>query len=175
MILLLLPVTLAASLAGVSFPDSAQLGGQPVVLNGLGLREKYFVDVYVGGLYLKSPTHSGAAAIAADEPKRVVMHFIYRAVTREQMLETFLEGFGDAATGPQAANVSRMQGWVPAAGVKRGDELSFDYVPGTGTSMMLNGRPLGTIAGTDFMKLVFGIFLGPRPPTAALKSGMLGQ
>jgi hypothetical protein len=175
MLLSLLHVALAGSLAGVTLPDTAQVAGTAVKLNGMGLREKYFIDVYVGGLYLVTPTHDGRRAIAADEAKRVVMHFIYRAVTREQMLETFLEGFGSAATGPQAANVATMSGWVPAAGVKAGDELAFDYGPGVGTSMLLNGRKLGTIPGSDFMRLVFGIFLGDHPPTAALKAGLLGQ
>ena len=175
MLLSLLPLALAGSLAGVTLPDSVQLGGQAVRLNGLGLREKYFIDIYVGGLYLKTPTHEAANAIAADEPKRVVMHFIYKKVSREQMLETFMEGFGATATGPEAGNVATMGTWVPAAGVARGDEMGFDYVPGTGTSMTLNGRTLGSIPGTAFMKMVFGIYLGARPPTAALKAGLLGQ
>lgn len=174
MLSLLFTLAHAGSLAGVTLPDQVTVGGQAVTLNGLGLREKYFLDIYVGGLYLQHPTHDAAAAIKADEPKRVVMHFIYKAVTREQMLETFMEGFGEAASGPRAADIATMKAWVPEAGVKKGDELGFDYEPGKGTSMVLNGRTLGTIAGVDFMKLVFGIYLGAKPPTAELKAGMLG-
>ncbi len=175
MLALLLSLAHAGSLAGVTFPDRVSVGGQPVALNGLGLREKYFVDIYVGGLYLQTPTHDAAAAIAADEPKRVVMHFIYRTVTRDQMLETFREGFGSAASGPHAATIGKMESWVPSAGVKQGDELGFDYVPGQGTSMVLNGRSLGTVPGPEFMRLVFGIYLGPKPPTPELKAGLLGR
>ncbi len=173
-LLLVTPLALAESLAGVTLPDSATVGGEVVALNGLGLREKFFLDIYVGGLYLQHPTHTASVAIAADEPKRVVMHFTYKSITKDQMLETFTEGFGDAASGPQGSNIAKMAEWVPAGGVKAGDELSFDYVPGLGTSMMLNGRVLGTIPGTEFMKLVFGIYLGPKPPTPELKAGMLG-
>lgn len=172
--ILTLSFALAATLAGVTMPDTATVGTEPVVLNGLGLREKYTIDIYVGGLYLRNPTRSGTAAIAADEPKRVVMQFIYRAVTRQQMLDTFYEGFGDAAKGAHADSVAKMQSWVPADGVKRGDRIAFDYAPGAGTTMTLNGRALGNIPGAEFMKLVFGIFLGPRPPTEALKAGLLG-
>lgn len=175
MLTLLFSLAQAGTLAGVTLPDQVTLGGQSVALNGLGLREKYFLDIYVGALYLQHPTHDASAAIKADEPKRVVMHFIYKAVTREQMLETFNEGFGAAATGPHAADIKAMEAWVPADGVKKGDELGFDYVPGKGTSMVLNGRTLGTIAGAEFMKLVFGIYLGPKPPTAELKAGLLGS
>lgn len=164
----------AASLAGVTLPDQVKVAGQSITLNGLGLREKYFVDIYVGGLYLQHPTHDAAGAIAADEPKRVVMHFVYKAVTHAQMLATFQEGFGDRASGPQAKNVATTGSWVPAAGVKRGDELAFDYAPAVGTTMTLNGVALGTIPGADFMRLVFGIYLGEKPPTEELKAGMLG-
>lgn len=163
----------AATLAGVALPDAATVGGQRVELNGLGLREKLFIDIYVGGLYLAHRTTDGAAAIAADEPKRVVMHFIYSKVTREQMIETFEEGFaGLPGVAAQRANIDQMIGWVPAQ-VVAGDELVFEYIPGRGTSMVLNGKVLGTIAGTDFMKLVWGIYLGPHPPTEDLKRGML--
>ncbi len=174
MLTLILHTALAASLAGVTLPDQVTVAGQAITLNGLGLREKYLLDIYVGALYLQHPTHDAAAAIAADEPKRVVMHFVYKAVTHEQMLATFQEGFGDRSAGPQGKNVATMGSWVPEAGVKRGDELGFDYTPGVGTTMTLNGTALGTIPGADFMKMVFGIYLGPKPPTEELKAGMLG-
>lgn len=163
----------AASLAGVTLPDAANVGSARVTLNGVGLREKLFLDIYVGGLYLTHPTKDAAAAIAADEPKRVVMHFIYSKVTKEQMVETFNEGFGgQPGVAAEKANIDKLIGLVPAQ-VVAGDELSFDYAPGKGTSLLLNGQTLGTIPGSAFMKLVWGIYLGPHPPTEDLKRGMM--
>ena len=77
-LLLALSPAHAASLAGVTLADTATVGGQPVVLNGMGLREKYFLDIYVGGLYVPAKTASAAAILAADSPRRMVMHFLYR-------------------------------------------------------------------------------------------------
>ena len=52
----------AADLAGVTMPDSVQVGNTTLVLNGLGLRTKIVVKVYVAGLYLPenppTPTES---------------------------------------------------------------------------------------------------------------------
>lgn len=174
MLAILLAATVhAATLAGVTLPDAANVGPARVTLNGIGLREKLMLDIYVGGLYLSHPTRDGSAAIAADEPKRVVMHFIYSKVTKEQMVDTFMDGFaGQPGLAAEKANVDKLISLVPAQ-VVAGDELSFDYVPGKGTSMVLNGSTLGTIPGTSFMKLVFGIYLGPHPPTEDLKRGML--
>lgn len=173
--LLLLPSADAGTLAGVTLPDTATVGGQTVSLNGMGLREKYMIDIYVGGLYLTQPTHDGAAAIAADAPKRVVMHFIYSEVTYDQMIETFEEGFGQMpAAASQRSNIELIKSWVPPT-VHKGEQIVFDYVPGKGTTMSVAGQVKGTIPGSDFMKLIFGIYLGDHPPTAALKRGLLGQ
>jgi hypothetical protein len=41
---------LASSLAGVTLPDTVQAGGSTLVLNGLGVRTKIGVKVYIAGL-----------------------------------------------------------------------------------------------------------------------------
>ena len=54
LILAILPVApaQAAELGGVELADTATVGDQTLVLNGLGLRKKAIFKVYVGGLYL---------------------------------------------------------------------------------------------------------------------------
>ncbi len=172
--LLLASLALAKSLAGVSLPDASTVAATPVVLNGIGLREKYFLDIYVGGLYLPAPSRDAGAIIAAEVPKRIEMHFVYREVSRDQMLASFREDFGSQpGVADKTQYVDRIVGWLPAS-VQRGDVMAFEYLPGVGTRMMLNGKTLGTIAGQDFMRLVFGVYLGSKPPTEALKAGLLG-
>jgi hypothetical protein len=172
MLLLLFPTLAhARELAGVSVPDSATVGGQAVVLNGLGLREKYYIDVYVGALYLAKRTASGAEAIASDTPKRISMHFIYAQVTRDQLVETLREGFRHAPAAP-AGTLDQLCGLM--ADVKAGDVVSFDYVPGAGTAISVRGRVKGTIPSKEFMTSLWSVFLGTSPPTARLKAGMLG-
>ena len=51
---------------------------------------------------------------------------------------------------------------------------TFDYLPGTGTQISLNGRLLGTIAGVDFNRALLRIWLGNVPVQADLKKAMLG-
>lgn len=160
----------AASLAGVTLPDSAAVGGQTLALNGLGLREKYFIDIYVGGLYLAHPTHDAAAIIAADEPKRIVMHFVY-SVTRSQISDSFHEGFANSP-GATPDQVAQVIGAMPDS-IQTGQEVVIDYVPGKGTTFSVGGKQV-TIAGLPFMKSLFGIFVGAKPPTADLKAGLLG-
>jgi hypothetical protein len=37
------------------------------------------------------------------------------------------------------------------------------------------GQVKGTIPGAEFMRALWGIWLGAKPPSEALKDGMLGQ
>ncbi len=170
MLLLLLALAQAREIAGVTLPDSVSVGGQALQLNGVGLREKYYIDVYVGALYLPSKTKSGSEAISKDVAKRITMHFIYKQVTKDQLVETFAEGF--AKTSPPAGTADQLYGML--SDVKAGDEIVLDYVPGSGTTVTVRGKARGTIAGKEFMTALWTVFLGTSPPTAALKAGMLG-
>jgi hypothetical protein len=58
--------------------------------------------------------------------------------------------------------------------VKEGDEMIFTYVPGTGTTFSVNGADKVTVAGPAFGQLLFSVWLGPKPPNADLKKGILG-
>jgi hypothetical protein len=171
-LLLLALNAFAGTLAGVTMPDTATVDGQPVVLNGLGLREKYFFDIYVGGLYLPAKTTDAAKAIADDVPKRIAMHFVYGHVTQAQVNEAFDESFAKQGATAQEANKATLEGWMED--VVAGDVVQFDYAPGTGTTVTVKGVKKGTIPGADFMKALWTVYLGASPPTAALKSGMMG-
>ena len=50
------PLVSAREIAGVTIPDTAQLSpdGTTLVLNGAGVRRKFFFKIYVAGLYLPS-------------------------------------------------------------------------------------------------------------------------
>ena len=175
LILLSLPQLHAGTLSGVTLPETVQAGSQTLVLNGLGLRTKFMVKVYVGGLYLPQKSSDPTAILKPDTPKRIVMHFV-RDVSKDQLPDGFTEAF-DANT-PDAKktlkpDIDRFLGALDA--VKDGDEIVITYVPATGTAVTLAGKEKLTIAGPDFAKVIFSVWLGPKPPNAGLKKGILGQ
>src|SRR5215471_4626398 len=137
----------AASLAGVTMPDTVQVGGKTLVLNGLGLRTKYMVKVYVAGLYVEQKSSDANAIMKSDTPKRIVMHFVHN-VTKSQMTDAFNDGFQDNS--PDAVkgiktDIDKMLGALD--NVKDGEEMVFTYVPGTGTTLSIAGKDRVTIAG----------------------------
>ena len=165
----------AASLAGVTLPDTQQVGSTNLVLNGLGLRTKMMVKVYVAGLYLEQKSSDPSAIIKADAPKRIVMHFVHGA-SKSQMADAFNESFNDNspdAVKTMKADIDRLLAALEP--VKVGDQMVFTYVPGTGTSFAINDKEKLTIAGPAFGPVLFSVWFGPKPPNAGLKKGMLGQ
>jgi hypothetical protein len=163
----------AATLAEVTLPDSITVGNQTLVLNGLGLRTKLFMKIYVGGLYLEKKSGDAPAIIQSDTTKRVVLQFIYGEVTREQMVESFSDGFKANAAGAIKSQVDQFLGALDT--MKKGEQLVATYVPGTGTTLTVRGKDKLTIAGLPFAQALFSVWLGPKPPTSDLKSGMLGK
>ena len=165
----------AATLAGVTLPDTEQVGGKTLVLNGMGIRSKMMVKVYVGGLYLEQKSSDPNAIIKADAPKQIVMKMLHGA-SKSQMTDAFDEGFKDNtpdAVKTMKPDIDRLLGALDA--VSSGDTMVFTYVPGTGSSLTINGKEKVTIAGPAFGQVLFSVWLGPKPPNTDLKKGMLGQ
>lgn len=166
---------LGASLAGVTLPDSTEVGGRRLVLNGLGLRSRLMFKVYVAGLYLEQKSSDAEAIIKADAPKRMVLHFL-RSVSREQMVEAYTEAFDNNAPGSRTAlkdEIARlMAAFEPVAA---NDQMTFTYQPGAGTTLTIKGRDKVTIPGLPFAQAMFSAWLGPKPPSAELKKGLLGM
>ena len=163
--------------AGVTMPDSIVVANQRLMLNGMGLREATWldIDVYVAGLYVQHPTSNAEALIRNDEVKQLVMQFV-RDVGHDDIVKAWHEGFKGNATVPVAKlkpYIDRLDAWTPS--FKDGDTLTFTYVPGDGISVDLNGVRKGVIKDADFARSLFAIFLGPKPPTKALKRGLLGS
>ncbi len=159
---------------GANMPDSATVGGTKLILNGAGLRTKFFVKVYAGGLYLKSKSTAAESIIAADEPMAIKLQFL-REVPREKITEAWSEGFKKSAGskfGAMKAEIDRFNGCF-ASDLKKGDSYEISYEPGKGISVKVNGSSKGSFGNLDFKKAVFGIWLGKSPADSDLKEEML--
>src|SRR5215470_19227028 len=83
---------LAGELSGATLPDTLKAGEKTLKLNGAGLRKKAMFKVYVGGLYLESPSKDAGAILTVDQAKAIRMHFL-RDVTRAQLVDAFQQDF----------------------------------------------------------------------------------
>ena len=88
LLLLLLLVSLpvqARQIGGVEIPDSLQKDGTSLVLNGAGIRTKWMMNIYVGGLYLEAAGSDAAGIVAADEPMAIRLQMVSGMITSEKM------------------------------------------------------------------------------------------
>jgi hypothetical protein len=53
--------------------------------------------------------------------------------------------------------------------------LLYDFIPGTGTRVTINGEEKGVIEGADFYAALLDIWLGDEPADDDLKDAMLGM
>jgi hypothetical protein len=166
----------AGDLAGVSFPDRMDHEGKSLVLNGMGLRKAYGIaKVYVAGLYLEKTTASADEILATPAVRRIVLEFV-RNVGRDDIVKAWTEGFEKNAGANFASFRERLDTLNKAMPeLREGDVLAFSTAPGKGTDVEVGGKRAATIEGDDFAKVLFAIWLGPSPPNAALKEGLLGR
>ncbi len=166
----------ARQVAGVEFPEKIDVGGRELQLAGAGVRTKFFVKVYAGGLYVAQPAADGAAVVAADAPKRVRMVFL-RDVDKKKILETYREGFENNSAGPGLADLlSKLERILPAlADMHRGGEMLVTYVPGQGTTVAAAGGGAVTIEGKEFADAMFRNWFGRKPADADLAKALLGR
>lgn len=176
---LLLTVTLpAAEVGDVELPDQVRLAnGDELVLNGAGMRKKFFVSVYAAGLYLPHPMQDAEAIVAADGPWRMVMHFVYDEVSRTKIVDGWKEGFhanlDDAAYTEVAPQLESFNALF--RGAVRDDVYTFTFRPGQGTEVDINGEVRGEIGGPLFARALLSVWLGPHPADDRLKRALLGN
>ncbi len=171
-----LPAT-ARTIKGVELAEKVEVAGQQLVLNGAGVRKKFFFTIYAAGLYLPEKTTDAKTAITSDVPKRIVMQFVYHKVEGEKLVKAWNNGFfknSQEKLDQLRERIDRFNSFFTGAALK-GDRAVFTYLPGRGTVVEINGREKGTIPGKDFMQALWAIWLGENPADDDLKAAMLGQ
>lgn len=167
----------AATVEGVEVPETLSADSAELKLNGAGVRSKWFMDLYVGGLYVPQTTDDAQSIIAADEPQAITLHIISGLITSDKMTSATLEGFQSATNGNTAPIQPQIDAFLDVfkEEIKEGDVFKLVYLPGTGVQVMKNGEERGVIEGMAFKQALFGIWLSDEPAQQDLKESMLGQ
>lgn len=166
----------AKEVAGVKLPDTVAVNGKNLVLNGAGIRKKLFIKVYAGALYLQAKNGNPASIIAADTERRMVMHFVF-SVDKGKIAEAWTEGLADNTPNASAEvknNFKMLESWMED--VPKGHQIVLTYVPGTGTTVEVNGKVKGTLAGKATADAILATWIGPKPgPGGDFKAAVLGK
>lgn len=170
----------AAEVEGVKLADRVRVAdnASELVLNGVGVRTRFFFRVYVGALYLTQKSAAAPAIIQDAGARRIALHML-RELSAEQFVGALEEGLQKNHAADELAKldaqIKQLRAIFDAVKTaKPGDVILIDYLPGAGTRITVNGAVKGTIAGVDFNRALLRIWLGDSPADSDLKKGMLG-
>jgi len=107
----------------------------------------------------------------------MIMHFLYKEVGRDKLVEGWNEGF---AGNSQAEVVAKLQERIDQfnalfVDVKKGEEIILDFLPERGTVVTIAGQEKGVVAGKDFNDALLRIWLGKKPVSEKLKEELLSS
>jgi hypothetical protein len=170
----------AAEVAGVKFPEQVVgPGDAKLMLNGAGLRKRFFLDIYAMGLYLPERTRKAEEILTLAGPKRIAIRML-RDVSAESFTEALIDGLrknhSDAEMvrfGPRIAQLTAIMAELKEA--KEGMAIDMDWAQGSGLRLLIDGKPIGQpIVGEDFYRALLRIWLGLNPVQDDLKDALLG-
>lgn len=168
----------AKTVAGIEIPDTVSHSKQStkLILNGAGIRTKFIFDIYIGSLYLEKQQRSAKDIYNAPGEKRISMHFLYDEVSKEKLVNGWNDGFENNHTDDELTKIktqiTQFNGLFIT--VKKDDVINLNFIPTTGTSVIINGKTMGLVKGDDFFISLLKIWLGEEPADDDLKEAMIG-
>ena len=163
-LVLLARIAGAAEIEGITFPERTENRGSTFTLHNVALlRWKIVFKAYVAAIY--HDTNAARFELAGDTPKRLTINYFY-GFTPAQFAQATLDGI---ALNRTPAQVTALRPRI----VQPNDQYALTYIPGKGTELTLNGKPLGAVDGADFAAAMFDIWLGPNPISTTFRDQIL--
>ena len=159
--------TAPAGAAEPEFPDALSTGGARLVRNGIGERRYLGVLVYRAALYLPAPMREARAILAATGPKLLRLRYA-RAVPARVALDAWQESYAGNCRCPAPP---ALLDWV--RDVAPGDAETYAFAAEQ-ARLSGPGRADVVLAGAASAHDLLASWLGPAPPTEALRRGLLG-
>ena len=163
--------------AANELPESMEYQDTKLIMNGQGTRVTFFLKIYESGLYLNSANSNADEIIGQDSAMGIRLDVLSSILTADSMKKAINEGFVKSTkdnTEPITDQISQFMGTLHQA-IAVGDVYEFIYLPGSGVDVLRNSELLDTIAGLEFKKAFFGIWLSDNPVQKSLKKAMLGN
>lgn len=160
---------------GEVLPQTITFNLEEMKLNGAGVREKFWMDMYVGALYLQADFKNAQDIIIANEPMAIKLHMVSKMITSDRMIEAVNEGFENATGGNTqkiSSEIEKFKNFF-AEKINKGDVFDLVYLPEKGVQVYKNEKELGAIQGMEFKRALFGIWLSEKPADEDLKNSML--
>ena len=152
-------------------------GKTKLVLNGYGIRDKMWINLYVQALYLTEKTDDPKKILESDETIATRLYVTSSLVTREKLIKAIEEGIEKSYQSEIEPLRDRMHKFMSFfENVTEKGYLEFVYSKeDVKTYVFINDKLTGEIEGLDFRKALFGIWLEDRCVDRTLKKRLLGK
>ena len=160
---------------GVVLPATQNFENQTLHLNGAGVREKLWIDLYAAGLYLDQKNTNAQEILNAEKPMALKLHIVSKLISSEKLVEAVTEGFEKSTNGntaPIQNEINTMLGFFKED-IEKNDIFDLVYMPNRGVVAYKNGKERGVVKGKEFKKALFGIWLSNRSADDGLRDDLL--
>lgn len=167
----------ARIVSGLKIPEKFKVNGSSLILNGAGVREKFFMDLYVGALYLNKRSRIAKTIIESEENMAIRLYITSSLISSKKMRKAVNEGFENSTNGNIIPIKKQIDEFIAVFKdeINKGDIFEMVYIDSIGTKILKNGKLSKTIKGIKFKRSLFGIWLCDEPAQESLKEEMLGK
>jgi hypothetical protein len=152
---------------------------QELTLTGGGVFHYAMLPVYLCGLYVP-PGNEVEAALERDDYRRITLIMV-REVSARTFVWALRKGLRDnveqealMAMESDLRELSELM--LAQRSLEIGDRVDLDYVPERGTTVVLNGEPVGqAFPAKRFNDALLSVWLGEKPLDPELKPKLLGK
>lgn len=161
----------------VLYKSEVTFNNKIFVLNGAGIREKFFLDLYTVGLYLKTKSSHAEAILNSEDGKLLRIVVVSGLITSDRFNKGMDEGFKKSSNGEAYLYSDQIELLKNGFGsdFNVNDEF-FIYFESDGKVSIYKGIKLRMVIPSNkyFQKILLGVWLGKEPAGNQLKENLLG-
>ena len=163
-------------IAGVNFTQTLSKNNVDFVLNGAGVKTRFFLDLYVAGLYLQKKSKDPLFIGNCECPIALKIVITSSWVSVKTFRSAVDDWFYKSTKGKIAPIKDRIELFKATFGndINIYDEILMVYQPKLGIKVYKNGVYKNVIPGLDFKRELAKLWLGENPVSLELKNGLLG-
>jgi len=164
-------------ISGITIPTKVKFNETTLALNGAGVREKFWIDLYVGGLYTAQQYSEATKVMNDDKTMAIKLHIISSMITTKKMIDAVDEGFKKSMKGKQSELKDEIETFkaIFTPEINENDVYDLVYTPNEGTAVYKNSKLSSTIKGLKFKQALFGIWFCNEPADNDLRDQMLNK
>jgi len=152
-----------------SFPNTLEVDGRPLVLNGVGVKSTLvgLVRLYRIALYLTRRS-SDPLEIAAMTPRALAIEMLHETAGRE-IPRTWMTRLDPVLDARERRVLRDAYGRLEA-----GDHVEISYTPRSDSRVTINGREVIRKRGPALMDAFLDEWVGRHPTSTQIKAALLG-